>query len=364
MQNHTAVLSRCLDVLGLRQSVVTARLAGAAGTERLGNHGRVMRVGLRTMWLRQLWALAALPTILRPGGSVDVVHVHQGEDVAALPLGKLAARLHRCPMVVTVHCSVRHTLVGRSVRVRLLRGLGGRVERWFLLRADGIIVLAERTAALLRQDGVPPARIHRIPSGFDPALFEDDRADRFPDLRRPRVGYVGRLVPQKRADLLVAAFGLLRQPAHLVIVGDGPDRKRIEALVAASPVADRITLHGFVEHEIIPSVLGSLDVLVLPSEYEELGSVLVEAMVAGLPVVASRVGGIPEVVEEGRTGVLVTPGDAVELAAAIDRLLGDPSLIGDMRAHARRRSEAWAWPALARRVAELYEAVLPVAARG
>src|SRR3712207_7374469 len=90
----------------------------------------------------------------------------------------------------------------------------------------------------------------------------------------------------------------MRQPASLVVVGDGPDRERVHALAAGLP---RVHLTGFVEHTAVPAVLASLDVLVLPSAYEEMGSVLVEAMVAGLPVVASDVGGIPEVVRDGET---------------------------------------------------------------
>lgn len=358
MQNHAACLSRCLDALGVRQTIVTARLAGAQGRDRLGDHGQVTRVGIRAPWFRQLWALAAIPAVLRPAAPVDVVHVHQGEDLAALPLALLAARVHRCPLVVTIHCSVRHTLRGRSLRARLLRLLGGQVEQSALRHAAAVVVLADRTARLLIDDGIPTERVHRIPSGFDPALFTSEVADQFPTLPRPRVAYVGRLAPQKRPEVLVQAFGLLQHFAHLLIIGDGPDRAQIERLAASSPAADRITLHGFVEHDAIPSVLGSIDLLVLPSAYEELGSVLVEAMAAGVPVVATHVGGIPEVVVTDETGLLVPPDDPAALAAAMECLLGDTALAKRMGSRARDRSAAWCWPVLAGRVAQVYETVL------
>jgi 2-deoxystreptamine N-acetyl-D-glucosaminyltransferase/2-deoxystreptamine glucosyltransferase len=338
--------------------VVTSRLAGPRGTVALGRRARVHRTGLPITRFRQLWALAALPAVLRRGGRpVDVVHAHQGEDLAALPLGLLAARRHRCPLVATVHTSVGHTLRGRSPRARLLRGLGGWIERGVLRRADAVVVLTDRTAAALRADGIPPERIRTLPSGFDPSLFEGPHADVFAGVGRPRIGYVGRLAEQKRADLLVEAFGRMRQPAHLVIVGDGPEAARVRGLAAASPAADRITLAGFVEHSAVPAVLASLDVLALPSMYEEMGSVLVEAMASGLPVVASAVGGIPEVVRDGRTGLLVPPGDVDALAAALDRLAADPGLRGRLAEGARVHARDYAWPRLAGEVAAVYRRV-------
>jgi glycogen(starch) synthase len=355
MQNHTATLTRCLDAQGLAQTVVTSRLAGRRGTTPMGRSATVSRTGLPVARLRQLWALDALRVVLgRPARPVDVVHAHQGEDLATLPLARLAAWRHRCHLVVTVHCSVGHTLTGRGLRTRLLRALGGAVERAALRRADAVVVLTDRTAAALATDGVPADRISTVPSGFDPGLF----AGRFPDVfagtARPRIGYVGRLAPQKRADRLVEAFGRMRQPASLVVVGDGPDRERVHALAAGLP---RVHLSGFVEHTAVPAVLASLDVLVLPSAYEEMGSVLTEAMASGLPVVASDVGGIPEVVRSEVTGLLVPPGDVDALAAALDRLAADPGLRARLSAGARARAADYAWPRLAARVAAVYARV-------
>jgi glycogen synthase len=292
------------------------------------------------------------------------VHAHQGEDLAVLPLARLAARRHRCPLVVTLHTSVGHTLRGGSVRARLLRTVGGWIEHATVRRADAVVVLTQRTAAALRADGVPAERIRVIPSGFEPALFAAAPDDALPGVGRPRVGYLGRLAPQKRVDLLVRAFTRMRTPARLVIVGDGRDRAAVRRLVAGSPAADRITLAGFVPHAAVPAVLSSLDVLVLPSEYEELGSVLVEAMAAGLPVVATRVDGIPEVVSDGETGVLVPPGDVDALAAALDRVAGDAGLRARLAACARRRAGRYAWPVLAEQVAEVYDDILRLRAAG
>jgi glycosyltransferase involved in cell wall biosynthesis len=353
MQNHTAALSRSLDALGVRQTVLTSRLSGRAGSTDLGRRGRVHRVGLPVSRLRQLWAVCALPHVLR-ARSVDVVHAHQGEDIATLVLGMLAAAVHQAPLVVTLHCSVRHTARGPGLRCWVLRAVGGQVERWATRRAAAVVALVPRTAELLQRDGIDPERVHVLPSGFEPAVFEAVGPDAFPDLPRPRIGFVGRLAQQKRPALVVAAFERLRHPASLVLVGDGPMRAEVEAAVAGSSVRDRITRQGFVAHSRVPGVLASLDVLVLPSAYEEMGSVLVEAMASGLPVVATRVGGIPAVVQDGRTGLLVPPGDVSALAVALDRLVADPGLRSAMAASARERSAEYAWPTIAERVHDLY----------
>ena len=360
MQNHTAALTRCLDAQGHRQTVLTSRLAGPRSATRVGRSAVVHRGGLPVARLRQLWALTALPRALRTQGRapVDLVHAHQGEDLATLLLARLAARRHRCPLVVTVHCSVGHTLRGSSLRARLLRSLGGRLERDTLRRAAAVVVLTPRSAAAVQSDGVPDERISVVPSGFEPSLFASARPADGDRATRPRIGYVGRLAAQKQVDVLVRAFGAMRGPADLVLVGDGPERHRVARLVEGNPAVDRISLTGFVPHTEVPALLASLDVLALPSAYEEMGSVLVEAMVSGLPVVASDVGGIPDVVRHGETGLLVPPGDVPALTAALDRLVADAGLRARLAAGARARSHDYSWPHLAARVAEVYREVL------
>src|SRR3954452_23861142 len=179
MQTHTAALSRCLGALGIRQTVLTARLAASPGVSRLAGRGTVRRLGVGLPWLRQLWALAALPHVLAAPRPVDLVHAHQGEDVATLLLALVARVVHRCPLVVTLHCSVRHTVTGRSLKARVLRLLGGAVEQSALRRPSAVITLVPHTATLVREDGIPADRVHVLPSGFDPGLFTGPRRDVF-----------------------------------------------------------------------------------------------------------------------------------------------------------------------------------------
>jgi len=125
MQNHTAELTRALDRRGVVQTVVTTRPPTAPHFQHLGDHARVIRLGLPVRRFRQLYAPQA--AILAPILAIraDVVHVHLGEDLAVLPVGAAAARLHRLPLVLTVHTSLRHTLALSDFRSAVLKTLGG-----------------------------------------------------------------------------------------------------------------------------------------------------------------------------------------------------------------------------------------------
>jgi glycogen(starch) synthase len=327
-------------------------LGGSRSRDRVGAHTVIVRTGVPLRRLRQLWALAAIPTVAR--AAADIVHAHQGEDLAVLPLALGAACSRRVPLVVTVHASVRHSVI-LTPRTALLKALGGAIERAVLRRAAAAITLTPRAAAALAADGVPPSRIHVVPSGFLPAEFAESPADPLPRVPRPRVIFVGRLAPQKRPLDLVAIAERLPPPAHLVIVGDGPQRAALEAQISRTPVRDRIHLVGFVVHRRVLAFFAHADVLVLPSAYEELGTVLIEAMAAGLPVVATRVGGIVNVVQHEVTGLLATAGDVAGLAAAVMRLLKDRELAARLAATARRYAfDHHSWPVLAQRVQRLY----------
>ena len=114
---------------------------------------------------------------------------------------------------------------------------------------------------------------------------------------------------------------------------------------------------GFIAHERLPAALAHADLLVLPSVYEELGTVLLEAMQAGLPVVASRTGGIPDVIEDGANGMLVPSGDPEALARAIDRLLADRDLARRLSEEAQERAKDYDWEVLAERILRVYQGV-------
>ncbi len=244
-----------------------------------------------------------------------------------------------------------------SARTAWLRLAGGLAERRTLAAADMVIALTPAAASRLADQGIPPSRIRVIPPGYDPDLFTADAPDPFPDLGRPRVGYIGRIAPQKDVGTLIRSFSRVTVPACLLIVGDGPDRRAAER--QAQHLATPVRFAGFAPHARIPAVLRHIDLLVLATRYEELPSVLIEAMAAGLPVIASRVGGIPALISHDVNGLLVPPGDPAALAAAISRVLTEPGTAARLAAAARQTAQRYTWPALARQVAAVYLQVTP-----
>jgi glycogen synthase len=144
MQNHTAELTRALDRRGVVQTVLTTRPPTAPRFQRLGDHARVIRLGLPVRRFRQLYGLQA--AIIAPILAVwaDVVHVHLGEDLAVLPVGAAAARFHRLPLVLTVHTSLRHTLAVSDLRSAVLKTVGSPIERWGEHSAEAVLVITPR----------------------------------------------------------------------------------------------------------------------------------------------------------------------------------------------------------------------------
>ena len=355
IQNHTAELTRALDRRGVIQTVVTTRPPTAPLFGRFGDHADVIRLGLPVRRFRQLYGPQACVIAPILASRADLVHVHLGEDLAVLPIGLAAARLHRLPLVLTVHTSLRHTLALSDLRSAVLKSLGGWIEGWGERSAEAVLTVAPRLARRLISEGIDPDRVHACPPGVDAALFEKPSEDPFPRVGTPRILFVGRLAPQKGVRDLVEATALLEDPsAQVLLVGDGPERPVLEREIRRLGVADRVHLLGFVPHGRVPAVLAHADLLVLPSLYEELGTILLEAMWAGLPIVASKTGGIPDVITDGVNGMLVPPGEPRALAGAIDRVLAEPRPAQRLGQSARERARDYDWNALADRVLNTY----------
>ncbi len=382
MQNHTGHLTTALDALGVRQTVVTSHPPSQPRTELVGTGAVVHRHGWPAPVARQGWALGAAAQLVRRArgaAGVDVVHAHLGEDLAVLPLARAFAASRGVPLVVTVHMSLAHTLPVIGPRSAVLQAVGGSLEVGTCRAAAATIVLTGRLAAAAAAAGVDPARVHVVPSGVDPVLFADPGdapagtlagplahalADPLIDPladpaargapRRPRVLFIGRLGAQKDVATLARAAARMGVDADVVVVGTGPDAGALAELVRALGVGHRVRLVGHLDHRLVPAALRTADVAVQPSRYEELGTSVVEAMAAGVPVVATRTGGIPALVQDGRSGVLVPVGDDAALASALDALLTDPARRARLAARGTEVAAGYAWPALAERVLGIY----------
>lgn len=268
---------------------------------------------------------------------VDLVHVHGAK--AGL-VGRLAARLGGTRGVVyTVHNSILYEDWPAWKRW-LLAGAEARLSRL----TDCIITVSnDLRRELIEREGIEASRVLTIYNGIDPQRFDVGAETRMAIRREmglpgdiPVVGTVARLAPQKGITYLIRALALLheRMPdVHGVVVGDGPLRATLEheAEECGAPVV-------FTGHRTdIPSLMAAFDVFTLPSVTEGLPLIVLEAMAAGRAVVATAVGGLPEAVAEGETGLLVPPRDPDALCAALHHLLNARGATARMGAAGRER---------------------------
>jgi len=212
-------------------------------------------------------------------------------------------------------------------------------------RADRIVAVSEAVKRVLVRDGLDGTRITVIRDGIDVRRIEraperraELRAALDVPLDAPLVGNVAALAPHKGQRYLVEAVPLLLKlvpAARVIIAGSGELREALEARARELKLGPALVFAGFRPPEEVISLVKAFDVFVFPSVGEGLGSSLLEAMAAGTPIVATRAGGIPEIVEDGVTGLLVPPADPEALGLAIARLLRDRSLALRLAAAAR-----------------------------
>jgi glycosyltransferase involved in cell wall biosynthesis len=301
---------------------------------------------------RVAWTLCAR---LREA-QVDVVHTHNPQP---LTYGAAAGRLAGAAVVHTKHGA--NPDGGRRL---LLRRLGGHL-------AHAYVAVSSATAEVARHNHeCPPSRLHTIPNGVDLAAFAHDEAARVAvraELGIPFdawvFGTVGRLRVEKNFPALVrAAAPLLGPRARLVIVGDGVEMAKIRAAAEASGAAAWTVLAG--ARNDVPRLLSAFDAFVMSSDTEGLPLGLVEAMAASLPVVATDVGGIGEVLEGGRVGALVRPGDEPALRAAMAALAHDPSAARERGRAAYERSARYALATMVDAYLAIYRRAIDDARRG
>lgn len=349
-ETHTLLLA---DGLRARGSAVT--LAGRPGSM-LDERARVVGIPFLPLALRGEWDIGSARRIAAHcrRHHVGVIHAHLARDY---PVAALAARLARSTGLV----ATRHVLFP--------------LRMWLALRAvvdriDAFIAVSEAVRrSLVEASGVPAAKVTTIHAGI-----EDERYLAAPSgvLRAelglaadvPVVGAVGRIAREKGYEHLLEAMAAVRQAhrkARCVIAGGTEDARYAREL---RTLTDRLGLgrcvHWLGHRWNVPEIMRDLDLLVLPSLREPFGLVLLEAMAAGTPVVATAAGGVGEIVTDGVHGVLVAPGDSAALAAAVGALLADPDT-------ARRHAEAgrermlaeFSATAMTDRTLALYRAIVP-----
>jgi glycosyltransferase involved in cell wall biosynthesis len=259
----------------------------------------------------------------------DIVHTHTSKVGF---LGRLAAHYRKVPVVIHApHGHVFHSYFSRPVEAFFLF-LERQAAKW----CDRLVALTEGEREEHLKLGVGnPSQWVTIPSGVSEERFKEMSSERQQALRGPLgippkrkiVGFIGRLAPVKGAHYLLQAIPRIRQripETHFLFVGDGDERPALESKVREANLEEYVTFAG--HQEDVSDFLALLDILVVPSLNEGMGRVIAEGGLLGKPVIGARVGGIPDLIKDNETGLLVNPRSAEEIADAVIRLLENPEL--------------------------------------
>lgn len=279
------------------------------------------RIAIRRVRMRNdvdLLAVGALAALIR-GHHADVVHTIGARDHL---LASMAARLTRIPVIKAEHTYLADTSSGLCLRA---------YRYW----TDRVVCVCDAMRGHLNGLGIPDGRIETITNGLDTDHYTGATRERN---GAPVIAVVASCIPGKGHGILVRTITLLtaRYPdLRVVCAGGGPLKEHLIAVASAAGAAQHFTWLGHVDD--VRPVLASADMLVHPSLSEALPYAIMEAMAAGLPVVAAEVGGVAELVVDGVTGLLVRPGDEQGLAAAVSRMLDDQLLRRSAGEAGRRR---------------------------
>lgn len=313
---------------GVQVGVLTRSMPGLPPYEDIGGiavHRRIRTVGIGKLF-GLLYAVTVCGYLVRHRNEYDIIHCHLAHGLHS-PVAVLVKVAFKKPVIIKVGAT------GPLSDFTLLQSsLAGGLLMRLLRRADRIVAVCGQAAAEAVRAGIPEQNVAVIHNGVDLDLFAPAPERQLPGC----ITFIGRLDAMKGVDVLLQAFARLMRhcAATLRIVGDGPERDRLRVLADRLGIGDAVLFFGV--REDIPRLLQESSVFALPSRSEGLPNVVLEAMACGLPVVATRVGGTPELVQDGRTGLLVQPNDPEALRVALQRLLNDPTYARELGACGRR----------------------------
>lgn len=322
----------------------------------------VRRAGVRVLTLNRsassrVWEWRPLLSLLRRE-RIDILHTHQfGSNVWGSVLGRLAG----VPVVV----AHEHTWSFEGEPLRRL------LDRELIARMSTVIIAVSRAdrRRMIELEGVPPGAIRFIPNGIaplPPPSGHDVRAELGIPPDAPVAVCVTLIRPQKALDVLVDAARLLARELpglRVLIAGRGRDRERLERYVRERGLEETVSLIGL--RRDLADLLAAADVAVSSSDFEGSPLAVMEYMAAGKAIVATRVGGVPDLVEDGVHGLLVERRDPEALSRAMERVLRDPKLARELGRRAReRQASEFTLEAMVARVEELYEELFHASVRG
>jgi glycosyltransferase involved in cell wall biosynthesis len=307
----------------------------------LGGHGLVWDVAfpLRAMW--RVWRLN------RQWG-VDVISA--SESFGGGLAGTMAKLLLGIPFVFQIQGQSLSLPASNSTPIRRL--LTRQVTRLAGLAANRVRCVSGEIMAAAEDAGIAKDKLVYLSYRLRLDVFDRERvADAASEIRRGFgfshddvvIAYLGALLRDKGVYDALGALKLLAETdehVRLMLVGDGPERAGLAEEAASAGLGERVTFAGYIPNDRVPGYLAASDIFLFPSRHEGAPRAVGEAMAMSLPVVASAVGGIPEVIKDGETGILLRTADADEIASVVGRLLGDPTLRTRLGSRARAEVEA------------------------
>jgi glycosyltransferase involved in cell wall biosynthesis len=282
-----------------------------------------------------------------------LIHLHPGVETAGLCLKFGIRPVKKQKIILGVYGTFANR-IPRSIYEFAIRIIAS--------RADRVIVLSEFSKNQIAEAyGIPRERICVMYGGVDPAFFIErgkKENDHFLLLFTGRLDGPGQ---QKGLDVLLEALPAIsrRHPVQLHIAGAGPGLEYFQKMVRRLKIEPNVRFLGFTEYPTLADLYHQADLFVLPTRRESFGLVLAEAMAAGLPVVSTSIGAVPEVVSHGENGVLIPPDDPEACAEAVNALLDDPVRMREMGRKGRERAvHYFTWEKVAERVAHCYREIL------
>jgi glycosyltransferase involved in cell wall biosynthesis len=310
-----------------------------------------------------------MPAMVREvlASKADIVHAHS-YGFFQTHLAMAAKQMGRTRFVFTPHFHPEWAS-GKGAKRKLLRRVYDRVVGTSTLSsADAVLCVSRGEAEAIKDMGFQGSMIRIVPNGITPELL-DLQVDPTPFMKKfglnhPIVLFVGRLAENKGLDMLVSAAARVLKvipTATFVLVGeDGGMKATIESKAKALGISDHLVLTGHIkEDDLFRSAFAACDVFVLPSIFEAFGIVILEAMAMSKPCVATKVGGVPDLVTDGKTGLLVEPNDTTGLSKALITVLKDPALGVQMGQKAKKTvGKDFTWPRIVDKLEAVYAEVL------
>ena len=335
LEKQAHQLAKALHGKGLDVKVISGQISAGSAKNEFVDYVPITRIPWsKSRWVRYLrtaWDITWIFWIRRQ--EFDVLHLHQNSPVSLYVI--LLTKLLGKPVLTKLPNVGEYGLPG------LIKSGFGRLRLRILLKSDAIVAMSAQSMQELRVHNYPTSRVLRVPNGIDLSLMPVCGGGDEVVRGGCRIVFVGRLNEQKQLELLLEAWGILYQsksrPVTLHLWGDGPLASDLKAQSIRLGIAETVHFEGHVAD--VTARLPEMDIFVLPSRKEGNSNAVLEAMAAGLPIVATGVGGTPMQVGEEGAPFLCPPGDAPALAEALKRLIDDPALRHATGAAMRRRVE-------------------------